>query len=55
MNNEKTTESYHNLTSKSCENTQYFFLENILKARIALHLDTGLHEFDEGVKSGIQV
>jgi hypothetical protein len=49
VENEKSVETYLDLTTKSCEKTQYFFLENILKARIALHLDTGLHDYDEEV------
>jgi hypothetical protein len=45
----KNIDSYHDLSSKTDENTQYFFLENILKARINLHLDTGRHDYDEEV------
>jgi hypothetical protein len=45
----KNTDVYHDLTSKTDENTHYFFLENILKARINLHLDTGRNDYDEEV------
>jgi hypothetical protein len=49
MEYQKFIESYRDLAANSNENTQYFFLENILKARIALYLDTGLHDYDEEV------
>lgn len=49
METSKNIDSYHDLASKTDENTRYFFLENILKARINLHLDTGQHDYDEEV------
>lgn len=49
MENIKKIDSYHDLSLKTDENTHYFFLENILKARINLHLDTGQHDYDEEV------
>jgi hypothetical protein len=49
METAKNTDVYHDLTSKTDENTHYFFLENILKARINLHLDTGRSDYDEEV------
>lgn len=49
METEKNKDSYYDLTLKTEENTNYFFLENILKARINLHLDTGRYDYDEEV------
>jgi hypothetical protein len=49
METTKSNESYHDLCSKIDENTHYFFLENILKARISLHLETGRQNYDEEV------
>jgi hypothetical protein len=49
MENMKKIDSYHDLSSKTDENTLYFFLQNILRARINLHLDTGHHDYDEEV------
>jgi len=49
MESAKGIESYHDISSRAEENTQYFFLENILKSRISLHLDTGSREYDEEV------
>jgi hypothetical protein len=49
MENRIKIDSYHDLSSKTDENTHYFFLESILKARIRLHLDTGKHDYDEEV------
>jgi hypothetical protein len=49
MENLKKIDSYHDLNSKSEENTLYYFLENILKARIALHLGSGQYDYDEEV------
>jgi hypothetical protein len=39
--------TYRDLATKSNERTQYFFLENILKARIELHLETSAGGYDE--------
>jgi hypothetical protein len=49
MDTSKNIESYHDFSSKTEENTNYFFLENILKTRINLHLDTGRNDYDEEV------
>lgn len=45
----ETINTYHAMETQTAENTHYFFLENILKARIKLHMDTGSHEYDEEV------
>jgi hypothetical protein len=39
--------TYRDLSTMSNERTQYFFLENILKARIELHLETSAGGYDE--------
>jgi hypothetical protein len=46
---EEKSDLYFELSSKSKEKVQYFFLENILKARIELHLDSGQYNYDEEV------
>lgn len=49
MKTSKSIDSYFDLASKTDENTHYFFLENILRARINLHLDSGRYDYDEEV------
>ncbi len=41
--------TYRDLAAKCDEKTQYFFLENILKARIELHLETPACDYGEEV------
>jgi len=38
---------YYLIDSKTHENTAYFFLEKLLQARIALHMESGLLDSDE--------
>ena len=40
---------FYNLDSQKTEDTFYFFLENLLRARIDLHLETGKYDYDEEV------
>jgi hypothetical protein len=47
MSGQADTGAYRDLSTKSNERTQYFFLENILKARIELHLETSAGGYDE--------
>lgn len=41
--------SYYDIQSRSIDDTFFFFLDNLLKARIELHFDTGNHEYDQEV------
>jgi hypothetical protein len=47
MARKKLVRGYHDLKDGSREETVFFFLEHLLKARIALNLQTGLHEYDQ--------
>lgn len=39
----------YNIKTKTQEDTFYFFLEHLLRARIDLHMETGRYDFDEEV------
>ncbi len=49
MARKKLIRTYHDIEEGVREDTNFFFLENVLKARIALDIGTGLHDYDEEV------
>lgn len=48
-NQNKIVKPFYDLKHKDVRPTPFFFLENILKARADLHLESGLHEYDQEV------
>jgi|GEM_PF-1831576 len=49
MAEEKLIHGYHDIKDGPQKSTAFYFLENVLHARIALNLGTGLHNYDEEV------
>ncbi|MBN2037795.1 MAG: hypothetical protein JW768_13730 [Chitinispirillaceae bacterium] len=49
MNNRTIVKPYFDLKDQASNESGFFFLQHILKARADLHLETGLNEFDQEV------
>ncbi|NLD99925.1 MAG: hypothetical protein GX640_08620 [Fibrobacter sp.] len=45
----KIISSFYNLGEKQTQETSFFFLEHLLKARADLHMESGLHEYDQEI------
>ena len=45
----KIISSFYNLGEKQTQETSFFFLEHLLKARAGLHMESGLHEYDQEI------
>lgn len=49
MEENKLIRTYYDLDQKANGQTNFYFLEHVLKARSDLHLETGKHEFDQEI------
>jgi hypothetical protein len=49
MEENKLIRTYYDLEQKNSNQTNFYFLEHVLKARSDLHLETGKHEFDQEI------
>ena len=49
MEESKLIRTYYDLNKKTNDQTNFYFLEHVLKARADLNLETGKHEFDQEI------
>jgi hypothetical protein len=49
MKDNKLIRTYYDLDQKTSSQTNFYFLEHVLKARSDLHLETGKHEYDQEI------